>query len=71
MSEVHIHLHLDGYAPVKPAQVEEAVESTESDQDKEYRLMAKYADRNSTLTEDGTVPFDGLAPTAPSGLSVQ
>ena len=52
MSEVHIHVHLDGYAPVKPAQVEEIAEPAESDQDKEYRLMAKYADRNSTLTEE-------------------
>ena len=52
MSEVHIHVHLDGYAPVKPAQVEEAAEPAESDQDKEYRLMAKYADKEQTLTDE-------------------
>ena len=45
-----IHIHFDGYAPHKPPQVAE--ESMESDQEKEYRLMAKYADKDQTLTEE-------------------
>ena len=48
---MEIHIHFDGYAPQKPPQVAEEV-SGESDQEKEYRLMAKYADREQTLTEE-------------------
>lgn len=44
-----IHIHID-YAPTKAPQVAE--EPTESDQEKEYRLMAKYANREDTLTEE-------------------
>ena len=52
MAPMEIHIHFDGYAPVKPAQVEAASEPAESDQEKEYRLMAKYSDREQTLTEE-------------------
>ncbi len=50
---MEIHIHFDGYAPTKPPQVaEEPDEPAETDQEKEYRLMAKYADRDQTLTEE-------------------
>ena len=52
---MEIHIHFDGYAPAKPPQVSEGIASTEpaeTDQEKEYRLMAKYADREQTLTEE-------------------
>lgn len=48
--ETHIHIHIEGYAPVQPAQVSQ--EPMESEQDKEYRLMAKYADKEQTLTDE-------------------
>ena len=48
---MEIHIHFDGYAPQKPAQAAEAIDG-ETDQEKEYRLMAKYVDREQTLTPE-------------------
>ena len=47
-----IHIHFDGYAPQKPPQVAEEPGEGESDQEKEYRLMAKYANKEETLTPE-------------------
>ena len=36
-----------------------------------YLTVTAFDASGNESVEDGTVPFDGLAPTAPSGLSVQ
>lgn len=55
MSELHIHIHTDGFAPMKPPQAEGVGTNemaTESDQDREYRLMLKYTSHGETLTPE-------------------
>ena len=49
---MEIHIHFDGYAPHKPPQAAAESNEAESDQEKEYRLMAKYSDREETLTPE-------------------
>ena len=55
MSDIHIHVYHDGFGTTKPPQGsltghEEMV--TESDQEREYRLMQKYSDKSQTLTQE-------------------
>ena len=51
MADIHIHVHVDGYGPTRQSQVsEEPLE--ESEEDKEFRLMAKYSDKSQTLTPE-------------------
>lgn len=52
---VEIHIHFDGFAPMHPPQaagVGREEMATESDQDREYRLMVKYTSHEETLTDE-------------------
>ena len=49
----HIHVHFHGERkPPQAAGVGRDEPSTESDQDREYRLMLKYSDKSETLTPE-------------------
>lgn len=53
--EIHIHLHFDGFGPTQPPQASLTGRdemATESDQDREYRLMLKYTSHEETLTPE-------------------
>ena len=49
----HIHVHFHGERkPAQASQVGKDEMATESDQDREYRLMLKYSDKSETLTPE-------------------
>ena len=56
MSELHVHIHVgDGFGTTKPPQgslTGPDEMATESDQDREYRLMLKYTSHGETLTPE-------------------
>ena len=55
MSDIHIHLSFDGFGQMKAPQAAGLGKdemATESDQDREYRLMLKYTSHGETLTPE-------------------
>jgi len=55
MNETPLHIHVHFHGERKPPQAALTGKdemATESDQDREYRLMLKYSDKSETLTPE-------------------